>query len=199
MQLKFYDGLRNENKKFFEKIIELESGHEILNENDSCSHVLFLLQGEIEVYKMSANGKHFRLYTINSGESCVLNLSCALSNNNYLAFAKASTNIKCLLLPHEDFLRIFNEEEGVRSYVFDLFSRRLIQITAKVEGMVLDTLENRLRNWLIDQGHTTIYVTHEELANHLGSAREVISRYLKKWERQGLVKLYRGRIKILKL
>lgn len=199
MNLEFYEGLNDINKKWFMNDISLERDTEILNENDQCQHVLFLLSGEIEVYKLSENGKQFRLYTIKSGESCVLNLSCVLSDNNYMAFAKASTDITCVLVPQNEFLRLFAEEECLRNYVFKLISTRLIQITAKVEGIVLDTLENRLHTWLVNQGHPVVYTTHEELAGHLGSAREVISRQLKKWEKEGRVKLYRGRIELINL
>ncbi len=199
MKLEFYDRISEANKRWFQNQISLERDFEILNENDQCQNVLFLLSGEIEVYKLSVNGKQFRLYTIKAGESCVLNLSCVLSDNNYMAFAKASTDITCLLVPQDEFLRIFNEEESLRNYVFNLISTRLIQITAKVEGIVLDTIENRLQEWLLDQGHPLIYTTHEELAGHLGSAREVISRQLKKWEKEGKVKLNRGRIEIINL
>jgi len=199
MKLNFYEYLMEHNKHWFQNEIALEQGYGILNEHDQCQHVLFLIEGEIEVYKLSVNGKQFRLYTIKAGESCVLNLSCVLSDNNYMAFAKASTDIKCILVPQKEFLRMFNEEEGLRNYVFRLISSRLIQITAKIEGMVLDTLENRLHDWLLEQGHPMIYITHEELAAHLGSAREVVSRHLKKWEKEGKVKLHRGRIEITNL
>ncbi len=199
MNLEFYHELSDDNKKWFQNVVDLDREHEILNENDQCQHVLFLISGEIEVYKLSVNGKHFRLYTIEAGESCVLNLSCVLSDNNYMAFAKATTDIKCVLVPQEEFLRIFAEEESLRNYVFRLISTRLIQITAKVEGIVFDTLENRLQQWLLDKGHPVVYITHEELAAYLGSAREVISRQLKKWEKEGKVKLFRGRIEILDL
>ncbi len=195
----FIGPISENNKLLFSHTIKLRSGHEILNENDQCSHVIFLLKGEIELYKLSVNGKQFRLYTIEAGESCVLNLSSVLSNNKYMAYARATTDIECVLVPYNEFLRMFNEEETLRNYVFHLISTRLIQITSKVEGIVLDTLENRLKTWLINQNQILVYATHEEIANQLGSAREVISRQLKKWEKAKKVKLYRGKIKILDL
>lgn len=88
---------------------------------------------------------------------------------------------------------------SLRKYVFELISTRLVQITAKVEGIVLESLETRLRTWLLKQKSEIIYVTHDEIANQLGSAREVISRQLKKWENDNRVKLYRGKIKLVNL
>lgn len=197
--MKFIESMSEENSRLFSQTLNLEQGTEILNENDQCNHVLFLQKGEIEVYKISKNGKIFRLYTIEPGESCVLNLSCVLSGTSYMAYAKATTDIECVLVPYNQFLRIFQEEEVLRNYVFELISTRLIQITAKIEGIVLASLEDRLAEWLNAQGSKNIYMTHSELANHLGSAREVISRQLKKWEKQGKVKLYRGRIQVIDL
>lgn len=195
----FIENLKKEDQELFDLIVKLDKDYILLNENEQCSHVLFLLKGEIEVYKISENGKIFQLYTIKEGESCVLNLSCVLSDNSYLAYAKAITDIECVLIPSSIFLRIFEEEENLRKYVFNLISTRLIHITAKVEGIVLETLETRLRNWLLNQKSEIIYVTHDEIANQLGSAREVISRQLKKWENDKRVILYRGKIRLVNL
>lgn len=195
----FIDNLTIEDKILFEQTVLFEQGNKILNENEQCTHVLFLIKGEIEVFKISKNGKSFRLYTIKEGESCVLNLSCVLSDNNYLAYAKALTDIECILLPRNDFLRIFQRYEDVRKYVFELISTRLVQITAKVEGIVLDSIDTRLHTWLLEKNTDIIYVTHDDIANQLGSAREVISRQLKKWENENKIKLYRGKIKIINL
>ncbi len=195
----FISDLNSDDKKLFDMHTFFNQGDAILSENEQCAQVLFLIRGEIEVYKMSANGKVFSLYTIREGESCVLNLSCVLSSNNYLAYARAITDLECILLPTPEFLRLFQAEQGLRSYVFDLISNRLIQVTAKVEGIVLESLETRLRDWLISQDSDIIYTTHDEIAIQLGSAREVISRQLKKWEKESKVQLFRGKIKVLNL
>lgn len=195
----FIDELKSDDKALFDRTTKFDQDHIILNENESCSHVLFLISGEIEVYKISENGKVFRLYTIKEGESCVLNLSCVLSDNTYLAYAKTLTDIECILLPSHIFLKLFESENSLRKYVFNLISTRLIEITSKVEGIVLDSLETRLRNFLLDMNSENIYITHEEIANQLGSAREVISRQLKKWEILNKIKLYRGKIRIINL
>jgi len=195
----FIDNLTIEDKILFEQTVMFEQDDKILNENEQCSHVLFLVKGEIEVFKISKNGKSFRLYTIKEGESCVLNLSCVLSDNNYLAYAKALTDIECVLLPRIDFLRLFQLNESLRKYVFELISTRLVQITTKVEGIVLDSIDTRLHAWLLEKNTDIIYATHDDIANQLGSAREVISRQLKKWENENRIKLYRGKIKIKNL
>lgn len=195
----FIDDLNPEDKILFERIIKFEQDHIILNENESCSHVLFLLKGEIEVYKIGENGRIFRLYTIKEGESCVLNLSCVLSDNTYLAYAKTLTDIECILLPSPVFLKLFEAENSLRKYVFNIISTRLIEITTKVEEIVLENLETRLKNFLLDKNTENIYITHEEIANQLGSAREVISRQLKKWELMNKIKLSRGKIRIINL
>lgn len=175
-QITFLNNISKAHRALFVEPMTLEAGTEILMENDQCTQVLFLVSGEISVYKMSTNGKVFRLYSIISGESCVLNLSCILSDTIYLANAVAETDIKCYLINKRDFLDLFNSEESVKSYVFQLISKRLVQITAKVEGIVLDSVEHRLGMLLSETGKRTIYTTHEQLANELGTAREVVSR-----------------------
>lgn len=192
----FIKALRPENRQHFDQVTRLVSQEEILKEHDVCNHILFLLSGEIEVYKLSANGKAFRLYTILEGESCVLNLSCVLSDLHYSAYARTLTEVQCILIPRKVFLDVFNQEEALRRYVFALISTRLIQITAKVEGIVLDTTEDRLKDFLYRSGKEVLYITHEEIAEEVGTAREVVSRHLKKWEREGRLELYRGKIRL---
>ncbi|MDA3846339.1 MAG: Crp/Fnr family transcriptional regulator [Vallitaleaceae bacterium] len=198
-EIKFVKNLKSVNQALFNSVVSLDAGTEILNENDQCGHVLFLLSGEIEVYKTGANGRVFNLYTIEVGESCVLNLSCILSGSTYLAYARAKTDIKCIMIPRNEFITMFSEEEVLRQYVFELISKRLIFITEKVESIVLDSLENRLRELLLGKPSTSIYMTHDEIANNLGTAREVVSRQLKKWENDGLIELHRGMITLIKL
>jgi CRP/FNR family transcriptional regulator len=198
-QIEFLNHISEKHKKLFSTPIHLEADHQILNENDQCGHVLFLLSGKIQVYKLSENGKVFQLYTIMPGESCVLNLSCILSGSNYFAYAKAKTDIECVMVTRKDFMDLFNGEDSVKSYVFNLISHRLIEITSKVEGIVLGSLENRLKNLLLEERREFIYMTHEQIANDLGSAREVISRQLKKWEKQGKIELFRGKIHLIDL
>ena len=197
-KLSFMNELNENTIEIFNQIQSLPPDFEILNENDPCNHALFLISGEIEVYKLSENGKIFRLYTIYPGESCVINLSCILSNSNYSAFARTLTNANVVLIPKNDFLRIFNEESSIRAYVFKLISTRLIEITEKVESIVLKSIDERLKEFLLNEHHKWIYLTHEQIANQLGSAREVVSRQLKLWENEGKVKLHRGKIEIIK-
>jgi len=195
----FIQSLEPKYRSLFEKGLSIEADQMILNEGDEIENVLFLLSGEIEVYKYSENGKVFRLYLIQPGESCVLNLSSILSNLSYSAYARALIDIKCVLIPKSEFLLLFSQNEMLRTFVFKLISSRLIQITARVEGIVLDSIEHRLRLLLLNEGKTVLYTTHDELAIKLGSAREVISRQLKKWENEGMIKLYRGKIQLLNL
>jgi len=165
----FIENLKIEDKELFNGIVKLDKDHILLNENEQCSHVLFLLRGEIEVYKISENGKIFQLYTIKEGESCVLNLSCVLSDNTYLAYAKAITDIECVLIPSSIFLRMFEEEESLRKYVFSC-----------VFNLIFIFLFS----------HFLLFVLF---------LREVISRQLKKWENDKKVILYRGKIRLVNL
>jgi len=199
MKIEFLDKIDSRHRLYFEERVSIPAETEILNENDQCGQVLFLLSGEIEVYKLSENGKVFRLYTILPGESCVLNMSCILSDTRYMAYARALTDCECIVIPKPAFMEMFNTEESIKAYVFKLISHRLVEITSKVEGIVLKSLEDRLKDFLLQDGHKIVYITHEQLANHLGTAREVVSRHLKVWEKEGKIELSRGKIHIINL
>lgn len=197
--LNFIDKVSQATSGIFAQGVALPAHYEILNEQDTCTHALFLLAGQIEVYKLSENGKQFRLYTIVAGEACVLNLSCILSNSSYMAFARTLEACEVVLIPKATFIDIFNSETVIKDYVFHLITTRLVEITSKVEGIVLKSLDDRLKDLLRDQNQTLVLLTHEQIANRLGTAREVVSRLLKTWEKEKKVVLHRGKIEIINL
>ncbi len=197
--LSFKEQVSAETSVVFDQWMTLPPHYEILNEQDTCTHALFLLSGQIEVYKLSENGKQFRLYTILPGEACVLNLSCILSNSSYMAYARTLETCEVVLIPKAEFINIFNREVSIKDYVFHLITTRLVEITSKVEGIVLKSLDERLKDLLLEQNQAMVLLTHEQIANRLGTAREVVSRLLKSWENEKMVKLHRGKIEILNL
>ena len=81
-----------------------------------------------------------------------------------------------------------------QQYVFDMFSLRLENLATLIEDLRFEKLDIRLLNWIESLEEDTTYITHEELASHLGTSREVISRLLKKFEQDGLIELGRGKI-----
>lgn len=165
-----------------------------------CSHLPLLLDGRVRVYKIGAEGQELTLYRAHPGESCILTTSCILSDRPFPAYALAETDIKARLVPASTVKQWMEEYASWRRYVFALLAHRLDTVIAAVEEVAFHRLDARLASVLVEavqaREENRIHTTHEELAADLGSAREVVSRLLKEFEREGYVSLERGAVTV---
>jgi len=169
-------------------------------EGDTCSHIAFITEGEIRVFKSSDSGREITLYEIGPGETCILNASCILSDMKYPADAITLTRVKALLIPANIFDQLIEKHSAVRNYIFTLLSKRLVSVFELLEDVVFGQLDKRLNDYLVEKAENDILMTtHNKIAHDLGSSREVISRLLKDMERKDQVKITRGKIKLLTL
>ncbi len=169
----------------------------IYTEGDSCSAIAFVLSGEIRVFKTGANGREITLYEITRGETCILNASCILSHEPYPANALALKEGEILLIPADTFRGLISKYGEVRDFIFKLLSQRLASVMALIEEVAFGRMDERLLDHLKKEAENgEIHSTHQEIANDLGTSREVVSRLLKDFERQGNIVLSRSCIKL---
>lgn len=155
-------------------------------EGDSCSHIAFVLKGDIRVFKTADSGREITLYEIGPGETCILNASCIFSSNHYPADAVTLSEVQLYLLPAPIFQDLINTYPTFRGFIFSLLSDRLITVLELIEEVVFGNLEERLLDYLLEKSENNrISATHQMIANDLGTSREVISRILKHLEQQG--------------
>ncbi len=172
------------------------AGSVMFDENNPCQAFPMLLEGVIRVSKVAANGRELQLYRVVPGEACILSTSCMLGTTPYTARGVADTNVTVLALTASVFNRLLSEFEPFRSYVFSLFSERIIDLMQLVEAVAFHRLDQRLASLLLGKGRY-IHVTHQALADELGSVREIVSRLLKSFAEQGVVSLGREQIEIV--
>jgi CRP/FNR family transcriptional regulator len=177
--------------------VKLEQGRFVFHAGDACEAFLLLLDGEVRVQLTSAGGREVTLYRIGPGGSCILTTSCLLSNEHYPAEAIAETDVEAVAIPMSGFQQALESSQSFRQLVFDGFSSRLTNVIRKIEQIAFTAIDTRLAAILLDLGDRGIEkVTHQELAVELGTAREVVSRHLKRFESEGWVCLGRSRITI---
>ncbi len=171
----------------------------IYAEGDACTAIAFLLSGEIRVFKIGKTGREITLYEIGPGETCILNASCILAKTSYPAHAMTIAAGEMLLVPSALFRRLVEESESMRDFVFSLLSLRLTQVMELVEEIAFGKMDERLMEYLIERSEKgALAATHQKIANDLGTSREVVSRLLKDFERQGSVALARNEITLLR-
>jgi CRP/FNR family transcriptional regulator len=173
---------------------------QIYMQGDRCSGIAFLLSGEIRVFKISEGGREITLYQIFPGETCILNASCILSHQLYPANAAGIVDGAMLYLPQKAFLELMAESAAMRAFIFSLFSQRFNEIIELIEAVTFGRMDIRLKDYLIEKSENDrLQTTHQKIANDLGTSREVVSRLLKDFERQGQLNLGRNRIEIVRI
>ena len=173
----------------------LAAGQFICMEGDRCTLLPLVLDGSARVFTANDGAREVTLYRIERGETCILTASCILSDRAFPAFAAAEADMEALLVPAPTFRQWVDRFPPWRHYTFDLLARRLASVIELVNEVSFHRLDARLADLLVTAAaNGTVEATHEALAADLGSTREVISRLLKHFEREGLLQLGRGQI-----
>ncbi len=177
------------------QFVKVPAGAILFDEQQPCQGFPFILEGAIRVVKAAANGRELPLYRVLPGESCIITSSCLLGHAAYNARGTTEGATTLALLPRELFNALLGEPV-FRDFVFALFSERMADLMQLVEEVAFQKLDQRLAALLLGKGRV-VSVTHQQLADELGSVREIVSRLLKNFSEQDLVRLGREQIEIL--
>jgi CRP/FNR family transcriptional regulator len=176
--------------------LSVAEGTTLFDVGSSCQALPLILEGRIKVSKRAENGREIRLYNVHPGELCIVTVGCLLGAAPYPATGLADTALKALALPRPMFIRLLNDHEPFREWVFQLFTERISGLMQLVEEVAFHKLDQRLAAWLVEHA-PRVGASHQTIADELGSVREIISRLLRQFEDQGLVTLGRERIEVL--
>ncbi len=180
-------------------LTHLDNGAEVCVEGRICTHLPLVVDGVARIYKSGDSGKEITLYRIRPGESCVLTASCILSNAPFPATAEVERPLTAALVPARFVRNWIGRDEAWREYIFGLVAERLAAIIQVVEEVVFQRLDQRVACHLLRGADADglIHATHQEIADELGTSREVVSRLLKSFEQRGCIELSRGRVELL--
>jgi len=173
---------------------QLPAGQFIYWEGDVCAQLAVVLSGTVRVYKIGENGREITLYRIEENDSCILTASCILSQMHFPALAVAEKDVRAALIPAPILREWIKKYDVWRVYIFELMSKRMTDVIATVEEIAFRRVDVRIAEFLIGLNQKAITITHQEIAYELGTAREVVSRILKDFERAKIISLSRGSI-----
>lgn len=178
----------------------LDSNSYFYKKDWQCSHIALIGSGCVRVFIVGDTGREITLYHVHPGGTCPINLMSALWNNDTPALAIVEAPLNAVLLPVEAFRRWMSEQTVVQQFVFESLGKRLSGVFTLMEEIAFQKMDQRIATFLLrqfEQSKTsppTAQMTHMQIALELGSAREVISRTLRGFERLGAIKLERGRV-----
>jgi CRP/FNR family transcriptional regulator, anaerobic regulatory protein len=181
--------------------VRLEAGAYFLREGDLCGQFAVIVSGKMRVFKLGESGHEITLYHVGPGEACPLNVSCILSDRPVPAMARVEEDVEAVVVPAAVFRRWMAEHEALRAFVFEMLTHRLTEVMSLVEEVAFRRMDQRLARHLTElfdragaRGH--VETTHAQIAADLGTAREVVSRLLKEFERLGAIQVMRGRLEL---
>lgn len=184
--------------------LESKFQFKVLNQGEllrggECPGLIFIIKGAIKIERIDEEGRQTHLYQIRAGEFCHQSISCQLECESLEIVGCALVETEVAMLPRGIVQEQLLEDLDFVKYLYkNLYSRFKLVIGHKAE-IIHESIEERVVKFLIGKGSTVIYMTHQEIALEVGSSREVISRKLKELEREGVVELGRGKIKLKKL
>lgn len=169
--------------------------------SENCSGLFLLERGQVRAYIVSENGKEITLYRLFERDVCIFSASCIMKNIDFDIFIETEKETIAYLIPTPIFDKLSKESLAVQAFTNELMASRFSEVMWIMEQALFMTLDKRLAIFLLEQSNIeesdNVKITHEKIANHLGSAREVVTRMLKYFQNEGMVTLNRGTIQLI--
>ena len=166
-----------------------------------CLGVLIVKSGQLRVFNVSESGREITLYRMNSGDICILSAACVLESIKLEVMVNAEMDSEIIIINPKVFNDMLKQNILLENYCLKLAGIRMSQVIWTLEHILFMSMDRRLAQFLLEETHKAgdenIKLTHEQIARYIGSAREVVSRMLKYFEQEGLVKIARGNITLL--
>lgn len=167
----------------------------------NCTGIIGVKSGRLRAYLLSEEGKEVTLFRLLPGDTCILSASCIIKNISFDLQVEAESDIELYIINPAIYDKITKENPAVDNFMKDLLSMRFSETMWVMEQILFMKLDRRLAIFLMEQSgieeSDTITLTHQEIADHMGSAREVISRMLKYFAGEGMVQMSRKGITLL--
>lgn len=166
-----------------------------------CTGLLLLQSGQLRVYSLSPEGREITLYRLLAGELCLFSAPCVLHSIRFDVTIVAEQESQLWLIPAEVYQNLMAQSAAVANVTNEIMGRRFSEVMWLLEQILWQSMDRRLAALLLQEralnGTATLKITHEALANHLGTAREVVTRMLRYFQSEGLVRLARGSVELL--
>ncbi|MDD2217019.1 MAG: Crp/Fnr family transcriptional regulator [Eubacteriales bacterium] len=165
-----------------------------------CTGLLMVKSGQIRAFMLSESGKEITLYRLLPWDVCLFSASCIMNDINFELHLEAEKDTVVFVVPAEIYGRLMKTSLPVSEYTRKLMASRFSDVVWIVEQVLFKRFDSRLASFLLEQMNIdntdTLLITHDEIARHMGSAREVVTKMLNYFSNEGIVALSRGKIKI---
>lgn len=180
---------------------KVKKGTILHNGSADCTGLLLIKTGQLRAYILSDEGREITIYRLFDRDMCLFSASCILNSIQFEITITAEKDTEFWLIPSELYKNLLTESAPLANYTNELMAARFSDVMWLIEQVLWKSLDKRLATFLLEEAaiedSNELKITHEIIANHLGSHREVITRMLRYFQSEGIVKLSRGKITLL--
>lgn len=182
------------------KLLTFKKGDVIVRDGQYVKFLPIVIKGAIRVFQQKED-REILLYYVRAEETCTMSLAAAYFDNKSTSHGIVTEPTEVLIFPARLITEWQLKYSSWNRYVMTMFRKRYDELINSFEGMAFEHIDARvlayLKNKSVAEGAMSVYLSHQQLADELGTTRVVISRILKEYERQDKIKLFRGRIQLL--
>ena len=178
----------------------VKKGTVIHNGSEECTGLLLIKSGQLRAYILSEEGREITLYRLFDRDMCLFSASCMLRSIQFEVVIEAEKDTELWIIPSEVYKGIMEESAPAANYTNELMAARFSDVMWLIEQIMWKSLDKRVADFLLEEASIEesreLKITHEAIANHLGTHREVITRMLRYFQSEGMVQLSRGLVRI---
>ena len=182
-------------------IRKVSAGTVVHNGAIECTGFLLVRTGQLRAYTLSSERREVTVYRLFDHDCCLFSAACIMSSLQFEVIIEAEKDSEIFIVPPAVFQKLMNESLPVSKYTNDLMATRFSDVMWLMDQIMWKSFDKRLAAFLLEEcaieDTKLLKVTHEKIANHMGTAREVVTRMLRYFQSEGLVKLTRGAIEII--
>ena len=200
----FWNDLTADEQRRFADATHVRSykkGEIVHQPDDKCEGMIYMLDGMLRIYILSEDGREITLYRLEQGEICVLSASCVIDAISFDVFIEAETDAGVYLTDAVALRSLSEKNLHLMTFNQGIALDRFSDIMWTMQQVLFFSIDRRIAGFLLKESERTggniVKTTHEQIASSIGSAREVVSRMLKRFEEDGYIKLSRGSVEIL--
>lgn len=175
-------------------------GEILHNGSADCMGLILVISGQLRAYTISEDGREITMYRLFERDICMFSASCMMNSIQFDITISAEKDTDVLIIPPDIYKSIMNVSAPLANYANEVISSRFSDVMWLIDKIMWKSFDKRLADFLLTEmeieGTSTLRITHEAIGNHLGNPREVVTRMLKYFQNEGLVKLSRGKVEI---
>ena len=179
---------------------QVKKGTVFHNGNLDCTGLLLIRHGQLRSYILSDEGREITLYRLFDRDICLFSASCMMRSIQFEMMIEAEKDTELWIVPADIYQNVMQESAPVSNFTNEIMAARFSEVMWLMEQIMWKSFDKRLAAFLLEEsaleGDNTLKLTHEIIANHLGTAREVVTRMLRYFQSEGMVKLARGTVEI---